>query len=71
METVSRNNFFLKPMDGGINVISLPLKVQALRLAGMAFVLNSPEDSCFFMPTYFVGRRFGYLVKGGLQRPCF
>ena len=50
METVSRNTFFLKPMDGGINVISLPLKVHALRLAGMAFVLNSPEDSRFFMP---------------------
>ena len=43
METVSRNTFFLKPKDGGINVISLPLKAQALRLAGMASVLNSPE----------------------------
>ena len=31
METVSRNTFFLKPKDGGINVISLPLKAQALR----------------------------------------
>ena len=48
METVSRNTLFLKPKDGGINVISLPLKTQALRLAGMASVLNSPEDSSFF-----------------------
>ena len=49
METVSRNTFFLKPKDGGINVISLPLKAQALKLAGMASVLNSLEDSSFFM----------------------
>ena len=34
METISRNTFFLKLKDGGINVISLPLKAQALRLAG-------------------------------------
>ena len=55
METVSRNAFFLKPKDGGINVISLPLKAQELRLAGMASVLYSPADSSFFMPKYFVG----------------
>ena len=61
METVSRNTFFLKLKDGGINVISLPLKAQALRLAGMAFVLNSPEDSSFFMLKYFVGRRLSCL----------
>ena len=61
METVSRNTFFLKPKDGGINVISLPLKAQALRLAGMAYVLNSPEDSSFFMLKYFVGRRLSCL----------
>ena len=30
-------------------MISLPLKAQAVRLAGMAFVLNSPEDSRFFL----------------------
>ena len=27
----------------------------------MASVLNSPEDSCFFMPKYFVGRRLSCL----------
>ena len=61
METVSRNTFFMKPKDGGINVISFPLKAQALRLAGMASVLNFPDDSSFFMPKYFVGRRFSCL----------
>ena len=51
----------MKPKDGGINVISLPLKAQALRLAGMASVLNSPEDSSFFMLKYYVGRRLSCL----------
>ena len=37
------------------------LKAQALRLAGMASVLNSPEDSGFFMLKYFVGRRLSCL----------
>ena len=53
MERVSRKTF-LKPKDGGINVINLPLKAQALTLAGMASVLNSPEDSSFFMPILLV-----------------
>ena len=45
METVSRNTFFLKPKDGGINVINFLLKPQALRLAGRDCVLNSTDDS--------------------------
>ena len=37
METVSRNTFFLKPKDRGINVISLPLKSPGLTTGGDGF----------------------------------
>ena len=57
METVSRNTCFLKLKFGGVNLDNLVLKAQALRLAGMASVLNSPDDSSFFLCKYFLGRR--------------
>ena len=43
-------------MDGGINLINIKLKAQALCLAGMVSIINSPCDSSFFSCTYFAGR---------------
>ena len=56
METVSRNTCYLKVLDGGINLINFKLKAQALRLAGMVSIINSPCDSSFFLCKYFAGR---------------
>ena len=56
METVSRNTCYLKILDGGINLINFKLKAQALCLAGMVSIINSPCDSSFFFCKYFAGR---------------
>ena len=56
METVTRNTCYLKILDGGINLINFKLKAQALCLAGMVSIINSPCDSNFFLRKYFAGR---------------
>ena len=56
METVSRNTCYLKILDGGINLINFKLKAQALCLAGMVSIINSPCDSSFLLCKYFAGR---------------
>ena len=56
METVSRNTCYLKILDGGINLINFKLKAEALCLAGMVSIINSPCDSSFFFCKYFAGR---------------
>ena len=40
----------------GINLINFKLKAQALCLAGMVSIINSPCDSSFFLCKYFAGR---------------
>ena len=66
METVSRNTCSLKLKFEGVNLDNLVSKAQALRLAGMASVLNSPDDSSFFLCKYFLGRRLSSLRPNGL-----
>ena len=56
IETVSRNTCYLKILDGGINLINFKLKAQALCLAGMVSIINSPCDSSFFFCKYIAGR---------------
>ena len=43
-------------MDGDINLTNFKLKAQALRLAGLVSIINSPFDSNFFLFKYFAGR---------------
>ena len=56
MEKVSRNTCYLKIMDGDINLMNFKLQAQALRLAGMVSIINSPCDSSFFLCKFFAGR---------------
>ena len=56
METVSRATCFLKPGFGGISICNLPLKADALMLASLVTIIDSDEDSSFFLSKYFVGR---------------
>ena len=41
---------------GGVNIFNFELKAQAVCLAGIASVLDSPDDSSFFPCKYFVGQ---------------
>ena len=61
METVSRATCFLKPGFGGISICNLPLKADALMLASLVTIIDSDEDSSFFLCKYFVGRRLSTL----------
>ena len=49
METVARSTCYLKVKDGGINLLNLGLKCQALRVAGMTSVLKDLLDSSFYL----------------------
>ena len=53
---------------GGVNLDNLVLKAQALRLAGMASVLNSPDDSSVFFSMQI---RFGALLVLPASRMVF
>ena len=48
--------YLLFKNPGCINLINFKLKAQALRLAGMVSIINSPCDSSFFLGKYFAGR---------------
>ena len=61
METVSRNTCYLKVKNGGINLVNLKLKCQALRVAGMISTLNNLLDSSFYLCRFYVGRRLSTL----------
>ena len=61
METVSRNTCYLKVKNGGINLVNLKLKCQALRVAGMISTLNNLIDSSFYLCRFYVGRRLSTL----------
>ena len=61
MESVGCNTCYLKVKLGGVNICNFELKAQALRLAGMVSVLDSPDDSSFFLCKHFVGRRLSFL----------
>ena len=57
METVARNTCYLKVKNGGINLVNLKLKCQALRVAGMISTLANLLDSSFYLCRFYVGRR--------------
>ena len=61
METVSRNTCYLKVRNGGINLVNLKLKCQALGVAGMISTLNNLFDSSFYLCRFYVGRRLSTL----------
>lgn len=61
MEMVSRATCFLKPESGGIGICNLSLKSEALMLASLVSVIDSSEDSSFFLCKYLVGRRLSTL----------
>lgn len=50
---------------GGVNICNFDLKARALRLAGMVSVLDSPDDSSFFLCTYFVGWQLAFCTLVG------
>ena len=59
METVAHSTCYLKVKDGGINLLNLKLKCQALRVAGMISTLANLFDfNCYLC-------RF-YVLSGGL-----
>ena len=61
METVSRSTCYLKVRNGGINLVNLKLKCQALGVAGMISTLNNLFDSSFYLCRFYVGRRLSTL----------
>ena len=61
IETVARNTLYLSAAQGGIGIINFSVKCLALQVAGMAFTLDSPHDSSFYLCKYFVGRRLSSL----------
>ena len=61
METVSRATCFLKSKFGGISICNLLLKSLALMLASLVAIIDSSEDSGFFLCKYFVGRHVSTL----------
>ena len=61
LETVARRTCFLKPSLGGLSLCDLKLKCDALQLASLVFVIDSSNDSSFFLAKYFVGRRLSTL----------
>ena len=61
METVARNTCYLKVKDGGINLLNLRMKCQALRVAGMISILANLSDSSFYLCRFYVGRRLSTL----------
>ena len=61
MATVARNTSYLKVKDGGINLLNLSLKCQALGVAGMISTLKDLLDSSFFLCRFYVGRRLSTL----------
>ena len=61
METVARKTCFLQLKDGGLNLVNLKLKGQALELAGLASTRSDSNDPSFFLCRLFVGRRLSSL----------
>jgi len=61
METVAPSTCYLKVKDGGINILNLGLKCQALRVAGMILAINDVLDSSFYLCRFYVGRRLSTL----------
>ena len=61
LETVAHRTSFLRPSSGEINLCDLKLKCDALQLASLVFVIDSLDDSSFFLAKYFVGRRLSTL----------
>lgn len=61
METVACSTCYLKIKDGGISLLNLGLKCQALRVAGMISVINDVLDSSFYLCRFYVGRRLSSL----------
>ena len=61
IETIARNTCYLGLKAGGVGIINLKLKCQALQLAGMVSILDTPVDSSFFLSKYFIGRRLSSL----------
>ena len=53
--TVSRATCFLKPIFGGIGVCNLFLTADALMLASLVMIIDSDEDSSFFLFKYLLG----------------
>ena len=56
METFAHNTCYLKVKNGGINLVNLKLKCEALRVTGMISTLNNLFDSSFYLCRFFVGR---------------
>lgn len=61
MENVARNACYLKVKDGGINLLNLRMKCQALRVAGMISTLANLSDSSFYLCRFYAGRRLSTL----------
>lgn len=61
MENVARNTCNLKVNDGGINLLNLRMKRQALRVAGMLSTLAILSGSSFYLCRFYVGRRLSTL----------
>ena len=55
------NTCYLKVRNGGINLVNLKLKCQALRVAGMISTLNNLFDFSFYLCRFYVGRRLSTL----------
>ena len=55
IETVSRNACYLPALSGGLYITNLDLKCEALCLSSVISMINSPEDSSFFLCKYFLG----------------
>ena len=61
METVAHNTCYLRVKNGGINLLNLRLKCQALRVVGMISTLANLFDSSFYLCRFYVSRRLSTL----------
>ena len=57
IETVSRDSLFCPVASGGLNIINLDLKCEALRVSSLVSTFDSECDSSFYLCKYFVGSR--------------
>lgn len=55
IETVGRQTCYLPESTGGLGVVNLEAKCQALRLSAVVDIVNRLVDSSFFLCKYFIG----------------
>lgn len=61
IETVARKSLHSSVASGGLGIIDLEIKGEALRLASTLNLLSEPDVNCFYLFRYFCGSRLARL----------